>query len=152
MSKHRFIATQFLSYLADDRWLDRARHANAMADKLADALSAIGLRPVWPIEANLVFVVLPRELDAKLRAAGANYYVRNSDGLDTGADNVLIRLVTSFATVEDDIERFVNLCVRFQSGPFDSHPGDTHSGEVRPSDPRPSDPRPSGSRPRVAPI
>ena len=157
LSKHRFIAAQFLSYLADDRWLDLARHANAMADKLADALSAIGLRPVWPIEANLVFVVLPRELDAKLRAAGANYYVRNSDGLDTRADNVLIRLVTSFATVEDDIERFVNLCVRFQSGPFDSHPGDTRSDEVRPSDPRPSDPRPSdprpsGSRPRVAPI
>jgi threonine aldolase len=122
LSKHRFIAAQFLAYLADDRWLDLARHANAMADNLADALTAIGLRPVWPVEANLVFVVVPRALDAKLRAAGASYYVRNSDSLDAGADNVLIRLVTSFATVEEDIERFVNLCARFEARQFDVRP------------------------------
>ena len=122
LSKHRFIAAQFLAYLADDRWLDLARHANAMADKLADALTAIGLRPVWPVEANLVFVVAPRALDAKLRAAGANYYVRSSDSLDTGADNVLIRLVTSFSTVEADIERFVNLCAGSKAPPFDVRP------------------------------
>ena len=93
-----------------------------MADKLADALRQIGLRPVWPVDANLVFVVLPRTLDAKLRAAGANYYVRDSDGLDTGADNVLIRLVTSFATAEEDIERFVNLCAGSKARPRDVRP------------------------------
>jgi threonine aldolase len=117
LSKHRFIAAQFLAYLADDRWLDLARHANAMADKLATALTAVGLQPVWPVEANLVFVVVPRALDTKLRAAGASYYVRNSDGLQTGPDNVLIRLVTSFATVAEDIERFVDLCARFEARP-----------------------------------
>ena len=110
LSKHRFIAAQFQAYFADDRWLDLARHANATADKLAAALTAIGLRPVWPVEANLVFVVVPRALDAKLRAGGASYYVRNSGNLDAGPDKVLIRLVTSFATAEEDIERFVNLC------------------------------------------
>jgi threonine aldolase len=117
LSKHRFIAAQFLAYLADDRWLDLARHANAMADKLAAALAAIGLQPVWPVEANLVFVVMPQALNAKLRAAGASYYVRNSDSLDTGADNFLIRLVTSFATVEEDVDRFVDLCARFEARP-----------------------------------
>jgi len=122
LSKHRFIAAQFLAYLADDRWLNLARRANGMADKLADALRQIGLRPVWPVDANLVFVVLPRTLDAKLRAAGANYYVRDSDGLDTGADNVLIRLVTSFATAEEDIERFVNLCAGSKARPRDVRP------------------------------
>ena len=68
------------------------------------------MKPVWPVEANLVFVVLPRALDVKLKAAGANYYVRNSDSLDVGPDNVLVRLVTSFATADEDIERFVGLC------------------------------------------
>jgi threonine aldolase len=92
------------------------------AGKLGAALSAIGLRPVWPVEANLVFAVVPRALDARLRAAGASYYVRNSENLDTGADNVLIRLVTSFATTEEDIERFVNLCTRFEARPFDVRP------------------------------
>jgi threonine aldolase len=49
-------------------------------------------------------------LNAKLQAAGANYYVRPSGGLDIGADNVLVRLVTSFATANEDVERFVKLC------------------------------------------
>jgi threonine aldolase len=110
LSKHRFIAAQFLAYLADDRWLALARHANAMAGRLAEKLAAGGLQPVWPVEANLIFVALPRALDAKLKAAGAHYYVRNSDTLDVGADNVLLRLVTSFATEDGDIERFVSLC------------------------------------------
>ena len=99
-----------MACLADDRWLDLARHANTRADRLADKLTAVGLKPVWPVEANLVFVVLPRPLDQKLKAAGANYYVRSSDGLDVEPDNVLVRLVTSFATEDEDIERFVGLC------------------------------------------
>ena len=81
-----------------------------MADRLAGKLTALGLAPVWPVEANLIFVVLSRALDAKLKAAGASYYVRTSESLALGADDVLVRLVTSFATQDDDIERFVNLC------------------------------------------
>src|ERR1700733_14264869 len=109
-SKHRFIAAQFLAWLAEDRWLTLARHANAMADRLAQNLTAVGLKPVWPVEANLIFVALPRTLDAKLKAARANYYVRKSDGLDIGPDHVLVRLVTSFSTEDEDIEQFVGLC------------------------------------------
>ena len=110
VSKHRFIAAQFLAYLAEDRWLKLARHANAAADRLAERLATVGLQPVWPVEANLVFVALPRALDAKLRASGASYYVRTSESVDVGSDNVLVRLVTSFATEDDDIDRFVGLC------------------------------------------
>ena len=65
---------------------------------------------------------LCRALHVKLGAAGASYYVRSSDSLETGADNVLIRLVTSFATLEEDIERFVNLCARFEARPFNVRP------------------------------
>jgi threonine aldolase len=110
LSKHRFIAAQFSAWLANDCWLDLARHANAMADRLADGLTAIGLPPLWPVEANLVFAALPAALDAKLRAAAAQYYVRNSGSLNLGAGKVLVRLVTSFATTQDEIDRFVGLC------------------------------------------
>jgi threonine aldolase len=110
LSKHRFLAAQFAAYLADDLWLKLARHANAMADLLAQKLGEIGLPPVWPVEANLVFVALPRALDAKLKAAGASYYVRPSGDLSLPVDHVLARLVTSFVTQAEDIERFVNLC------------------------------------------
>ncbi len=112
LSKHRFLAAQFAAYLADDLWLTLARHANAMADRLARALQSVSLPPLWPVEANLVFIALPRALDAKLKAAGANYYVRNSESLALPPDHVLARLVTSFATQDDEIERFVNLCRR----------------------------------------
>ena len=110
VSKHRFLAAQFEAFLAEDCWLTLARHANRMADLLATKLAAVGLPPVWPVEANLVFVALPRVLDARLRAAGADYYVRPSGSLAIAADNVLVRLVTSFATRESDIERFMRLC------------------------------------------
>jgi len=109
LSKHRFIAAQVLAYLAGERWMTLARHANAMADRLAEKLQAAGYQPVWPVEANIVFIAIPHALDAKLKAAGATYYARSGEGLDLGADKVLVRLVTSFDTAESDIERFVAL-------------------------------------------
>jgi threonine aldolase len=110
VSKHRFLAAQMAAFLAEDRWLTLARHANAMADLLAARLTAAGLPPVWPVEANLVFIRLPRALDVRLKAAGAAYYVRTGDALALAPDQVLVRLVTSFATHNDDVERFVDLC------------------------------------------
>jgi len=73
-------------------------------------VAAVGLAPVWPVEANLVFVVMPRALDARLKAAGARYYERTNTNLKLHPDEILARLVTSFATKEDEIERFVQLC------------------------------------------
>ena len=111
LSKHRFIAAQFDAFLADDYWLRLSRHANEMADRLAQGLTAAGFSPVWPVEANLVFVLLPEELDARLRAAGAQYYVRSPDRLPEGvaARMQLARFVTSFATTPEEVDRFVAL-------------------------------------------
>ena len=110
LSKHRFLAAQFSAYLAGDLWLRLARHANDMADRLAQKLTALGLKPLWPVEANLLFVALPRSLDDKLKAAGAAYYVRPSESVNLPADRVLARLVTSYSTQDEDIDRFVHLC------------------------------------------
>ena len=113
VSKHRFLAAQLDAFLSDGNWLAWARHANAMADRLAAGLAAGGLKPVWPVEGNLVFVVLPREADARLRAAGASYYARDSDGLPDGIamgpGAAFARLVTSFATTDTEVDRFVEL-------------------------------------------
>ncbi len=113
VSKHRFIAAQFEAYLADDLWLRLARGANAMADRLAEGLVRAGLAPVWPVEANEVFVVLPPATDARLRNAGAAYYPWTTDALPDGVSlpdgAVLARLVTSFATTAVEVDRFVEL-------------------------------------------
>jgi threonine aldolase len=116
LSKHRFLALQFQAFLANDCWLRLARHANAMADRLASGLAAVGRPPVWPVEANLVFALLPRAVEARLRAAGAGYYVRRSDSLpgvaSVGPNQALVRLVTSFATREDEVDRFIALAAK----------------------------------------
>jgi threonine aldolase len=113
LSKHRFLAVQFEGYLADGYWLTLARHANAMADRLADGLRTCGVSIVWAVEANIVFALLPRALDAKLKAADAAYYVRPNtlagDDVAIGPDQMLVRLVTSFATTEAEVDRFVAL-------------------------------------------
>lgn len=106
-SKHRFLAAQFDAFLANDYGLKLARHANDMADLLAAKLGAAGISILWPVEANLVFAAMPKALDAKLRAAGAAYYVRRSDGLPE--DQVLVRMVTSFATRKEEVEQFTGL-------------------------------------------
>jgi threonine aldolase len=111
ISKHRFLAVQLEAYLAADLWLGLARHANAMADRLAAGLAAAGLPPIWPVEANEVFVVLPPQIDARLKAAGASYYPwtmnETANGDASAHDGTLVRLVTSFATSADEVERFV---------------------------------------------
>jgi threonine aldolase len=113
LSKHRFVAAQMDAFLAGDHWLELARHANRLADRLASRLIAAGVAPVWPVEANLLFAVLPKSADSRLRAAGAAYCVRQSESLPAGmtiaADRMLVRLVTSFATTEDEVDRFADL-------------------------------------------
>jgi threonine aldolase len=113
VSKHRFVAAQVEAFLKDDLWLKLARHANAMAQRLGNGLAAAGIAPVWPVDANLVFAVLPKAVHARLTAAGASYYARRSASLPKGTvvedGAVLARLVTSFATTEAEVDRFVAL-------------------------------------------
>jgi threonine aldolase len=113
LSKHRFVAAQMDAYLADDLWLRLARHANAMADRLSDKLTAAALKPVWPVEANEVFVLIGRAASDRLKAKGAAFYERMADGLPTSAnvkpDSALVRLVTSFATTPAEVDTFVSL-------------------------------------------
>jgi threonine aldolase len=111
LSKHRFIAAQFEAYLEGDLWLRLARHANAMADALGAGLAAAGSKPVWPVEANEVFAKLPAAADKRLKAAGAAYYPWGSDSLppdvSVGEGETLVRLVTSFQTTKEDVDKFL---------------------------------------------
>jgi threonine aldolase len=112
VSKHRFIAAQFEAFLANDQWLKLAAHANRMADRLAKHLASVKLPPIWPVEANIVFVRLPQALHERLQAAGAHYYVIHTDLTAPAivpSGHVLVRLVTSFATTESSIDNFISL-------------------------------------------
>ncbi len=107
LSKGRYLAAQFLAALEEGLWLDLARHANAMAARLAAGLTELpGVRPAHPVQANEIFVHLPRPLHEALVKAGAVYYPwRETE------ETVLARLVTSWATDPEDVERLL-ACAR----------------------------------------
>ena len=111
LSKHRFVAAQMEAYLANDLWLRLARHANAMAAQLGKGLVGAGYRPVWPVEANEVFVALPKATCERLQRAGASFYPWTTDSMPAGSaagdSSMLVRFVCSFATVVADVERFL---------------------------------------------
>src|SRR5215468_8598167 len=111
LSKHRFVAAQMEAYLANDLWLRLARHANAMAAQLGQGLAGAGYRPVWPVEANEVFVALPQAICEHLQRANASFYPWTTDSLPadhaSAGGSTLIRLVCSFATETVDVERFL---------------------------------------------
>jgi threonine aldolase len=104
LSKMRFLSAQLDAYLEDGRWLKAAQKANRLAQELGESLAEIpGAELANPIEANAVFVRLPDETAARLRKAGAIFY----DWTPPADGKTLIRLVLSFATPQDAIDRFI---------------------------------------------
>jgi threonine aldolase len=106
LSKMRFISAQLDAYLADDRWLAQARTANALAAQLAEQLATIaGIDLAQPVEANEVFAFLPDTTVKRLREAGAKFY----DWMESHDGRTLVRLVLSFLTPEQDMQRFIHV-------------------------------------------
>lgn len=99
-SKMRFIAAQFLGLLEDDLWLENARHANRMAQILAEGIRRFPqVQITQRVEANAVFATLPKEYIAPLQERHY-FYVWNESTNE-------VRLMTAFDTSEDDVARFL---------------------------------------------
>jgi len=112
LSKGRLIAAQFEGLLRDGHWLALARHANAMALRLADALDADGrTRLAWPCQANEVFPILSAEMQARLASSGVGYLAWSDTALapeeilPEGA--VIGRFVMSFRTAPEEVDRLI---------------------------------------------
>jgi threonine aldolase len=106
VSKMRFVSAQLEAYLADGLWLKLARHANAMAQRLAQGLAATlprlpAAKLLHPVEANELFVQLPASVIAGLRQAGFQFYDWPAE------EGQAIRLVTAFNTEAADVERLL---------------------------------------------
>jgi threonine aldolase len=110
LSKGRLIGAQFEALLADGHWLALARHANAMARRLADGLlRETGVRLAWPCEANEVFPILSAPLRRHLAAAGVGFLDWSQQALPAATTlapgETVTRFVMSFATKEEDVDR-----------------------------------------------
>jgi threonine aldolase len=116
-SKMRYLAAQWLPYLADGEagtageagvaekagaaplWLENARHANAMAGRLAEVLARTpSVRFTQRVESNQIFCILPPGLLARLRERYFFYMWNEAAGE--------ARFVTSWDTTDDDIAEF----------------------------------------------
>ena len=97
-SKARFLAAQWLGLLKGDVWLRNARHANAMARKLAERLRDAKIDIALPVEANGVFARLSGQLVARCSVQGWHFYKFDEPDV--------YRLMCSWATTDDQIARF----------------------------------------------
>jgi threonine aldolase len=80
LSKARFVSAQLARYVADQRWLERARRANAHAVALADALTRLpGVSLVAPVQVNMLFLRMPDAAVAALDRGPFHYYKLGRD-------------------------------------------------------------------------
>jgi threonine aldolase len=99
-SKMRFLAAQFIGLLADDLWLQNARHANAMASRLAAGLTDLpGVDVVYPVESDAVFARLARQHVAELQREWTFHVWDETTSV--------VRWMTAFDTQESDVDDFL---------------------------------------------
>ncbi len=96
MSKHRYLAAQFLAMLNNDLWRRNAEHSNAMARRLAEGLSNAGVAITQPVEVNAVFAWMP---DAQELMDRYHFYPW------LAPDEV--RLMCSWDTTAEQVDEFV---------------------------------------------
>lgn len=99
-SKMRFLAAQFIALLDDDLWLQNARHANAMASRLAAGLADLpGVDVVYPVESDAVFARLARQHVAELQREWMFHVWDEATSV--------VRWMTAFDTQERDVDDFL---------------------------------------------
>lgn len=99
-SKMRYLAAQVVALAEGDLWLANARHANAMAQRLAAGLRDVpSITLTQRVEANAVFALMPPALIARLQQ-GFHFY-------EWDATRHEVRLMCSWTTAGDDVAAFI---------------------------------------------
>lgn len=101
ISKMRFISSQFVAYLTDDLWKENASNANNMGQYLGKRLSEdFGIKLVDGMHTNIIFAYMEKDLIESLQEKFDFYLWDEGEGL--------VRLVTSFDTSKEDIDKFID--------------------------------------------
>jgi threonine aldolase len=109
-SKMRFMAVQFETYLSEfdgvPLWRRNPEYSNRMAQMLFNEVKDIeGVKVMYPVQVNSVFVQLPREVWTALQQ---DYFFYDWD-----MDANVVRWMCSFDTTEEDIKSFVAALKRY---------------------------------------
>ncbi len=113
-SKMRFVAAQFAALLDGELWLRNARHANAMASRLAAAVGAVpGIELAEPVQGNAVFAILDSKQAARLQETwNFGFYGGQPGGRS------LVRWMAAFDTGPADVDAFAaDIAAAASAGP-----------------------------------
>jgi len=102
LAKGRLLGIQFYELFKDDLFFELAQHANKMATILGEACSNAQFSFLTHSPSNQIFPILPNEIIAELQK---NYSFIVWEKVDS--THSAIRLVTSWATKEEEVRKFV---------------------------------------------
>lgn len=104
LAKGWLLGVQFSAILQDGLYLELARHANAAADQIRCELRALGIPCLVDSPSNQIFPILPLD---KARAFQDACACEVQQGV--GSEALCIRLVTSWATKDSDVNMLLKL-------------------------------------------
>ncbi len=102
LAKGRLLGIQFRAILENDLYLETARHANTLAQKLQAGIEALGYPLFIQTPTNQIFPIFSNRL---LTALSKTYEYEAQQAMDE--DHTCIRLVTSWATPEEAVDTFL---------------------------------------------
>lgn len=102
LAKWRLLWTQFYELFKENLFFELAEHINKMAFKLADWIEKKGYKFMLRPESNQIFPILPNNLIEKLKEDFDFYIWEKVDN-----ENSVLRLVTSWATDEKEVDKFL---------------------------------------------
>ncbi len=103
LAKGRLLGIQFLELFKDDLYFSLAKHANAMAMKIADAIAGKGYSFLTQPVTNQIFPILPKPVIDRLHKKYDFYIWKTID-----AEKATIRLITSWITDEAQVDAFIS--------------------------------------------
>lgn len=104
LAKGRIMGLQFRELFRDELFFKLAKHANNMAFLLADGIEKKGYKFIAKPETNMIFPIFQEEIIKNLEKKYLFYRWKKISG-----DRTVIRLVTSWATSENEIKGFIDL-------------------------------------------
>ncbi|ADQ17145.1 L-threonine aldolase [Leadbetterella byssophila DSM 17132] len=106
MAKGRLLGIQFETLFQNELWLELAKHANSLAEEIADCCESLGFKFLTLPQSNQIFPILPANVRSELHK---KYDFFDWQPIDD--DRCAIRVVTSWATSKADVTSFIqDLC------------------------------------------
>ena len=102
LAKGRLIGIQFAEMFKNDLFFEMGKHANHLAEKLAIGLKAKGFSFLTEPSSNQIFPILPNDIIEKLHDIYEFFVWEKID-----ENKSAIRLVTSWATLEEQVDQFL---------------------------------------------